>query len=201
MLESPPTLRLPRLDELPNNPEVFDRLKKRENANIVEGYKISNNITEDLSYKFYVEININNSRLWDLFKAIASQLPNNLSCIYNLFEEETIFSSYMDKFIILKQLETFKTELTQDCNLEFGLIFHSDNFLEEVFVSDSKYLKVWGNNEKEFRKLMNDFGLNEITDLNFFDEFPKVIEPLTMFNKTAKGTETVIEELNSLFNQ
>ncbi len=41
MLESPPTIRLPRPDELPNNPKVFERLKGRENANIVEGYKLS----------------------------------------------------------------------------------------------------------------------------------------------------------------
>lgn len=200
MLEAPPTIRLPRPDELPNNPEVFERLKGREKANIVEGYKLSNNTTHDLPFKFYVEINIDNSRLWDLFKALANQLPDNLSCIYNLYEEEAIFSDYKDKNIILKQLDTYKTELTQDCNLEFGLIYQADDKLEEVFVSDSKFLKVWGNNEIAFRQLMNDFRLNEISDLNFIDEFPKVVEPLTMFNEKAKRTETIIEELNDFFN-
>ena len=200
MLEAPPTIRLPRPNELPNNSEVFERLKEREKANIVEGYKLIKNTTHDLPFKFYVEINIDNSLLWDIFKALANLLPNNLSCIYNLYEEEAIFSLYKDKSSIIKQLDNYKIELTQDCNLEFGLIYQADDKLEEVFVSDSKFLKVWGNNEIAFRQLMNDFGLNEISDLNFLDEFPKVVEPLTMFNEKAKRTETIIEELNDFFN-
>ncbi len=200
MLEAPPTIRLPRPDELPNNPELVERLKERENANIVEGYKLSNNTNHDQPFKFYVEINIDNSRLWELFKALANQLPDNLSCIYNLYEEEAIFSVYKNKNVILKELETYKAELTQDCNLEFGLVYQADGKLEEVFVSDSKFLKVWGNKEIAFRRLMHDFGLNEIPDLNFIDEFPKVVEPLTMFNENAKRTETIIENLNAFFN-
>ena len=200
MLELPPTIRLPRPDELPNNPEVFERLKEREKANIVEGYKLSHNTTHALPFKFYVEININNSRLWDLFKALANQLPDNLSCIYNLYEEEAIFSVYKAKTVILTQLDNYKIELTQDCNLEFGLIYQADDELEEVFVSDSKFLKVWGNNEVSFTQLMNDFGLKEISELNFIDEFPKVVGPLTMFNEKARKTETIIEELNAFFN-
>lgn len=200
MLETPPTIRLPRPDELPNDPEVFELLKEREKANIVEGYKLSDNVTHDLPFKFYAEINIDNSRLWGLFKALANQLPDDLSCIYNLHEEEAIFSAYKDKNIILKQLDNYTTELTQDCYLEFGLIYYTDEKLEEVFVSDSKFLKVWGNDEIAFRQLMNDFRLNEISDLNFIDEFPKVVEPLTMFNEKAKTSETIIEELNAFFN-
>jgi hypothetical protein len=200
MLESPPTIRLPRPDELPNNPEVFECLKEREKANIVEGYKLSYNTTQDLPFKFYVEININNSRLWDLFKALANQLPDTLSCIYNLYGGEAIFSVYKAKNVILKQLDNYKTELTQDCNIEFGLIYQADDKLEEVFVSDSKFLKVWGNNEVSFRQLMNDFALKEFLNLNFIDEFPKVVEPLEMFNEKAKRAETIIEELSTFFN-
>jgi hypothetical protein len=116
-----------------------------------------------------------------------------------LYEEEAIFSDYQDKHIILTRLESYKTELTQDCNLEFGLIYHAADKLEEVFVAESKFLKVWGNNEIAFRQLMNDFRLGEIEALNFIDEFPKVVESLTMLNKNVKGTETIIEELNNFF--
>lgn len=200
MLELPPTIRLPRPDELPDNPEVFQRLKERENANIVEGYILSDNTTHDLPFTFYAEINIDNSRLWDLFKALANILPDNLSCIYNWYEEEPIFSIYKDKNILLNQLDIYKTELTQDCNLELGLIYHTDDKLEEVFIADSKFLKVWGNNKIAFRQLMNDFRLNEVSGLNFVDEFPKIVEPLAMFNEKAKSTETIIQELNDFFN-
>jgi hypothetical protein len=89
--------------------------------------------------------------------------------------------------------------LTQDCTIEFGLIYHTDEKLEEVFVSDSKFLKVWSNEETSFRQIMNEFGLREIQELNFIDEFPKVVEPLIMFNKSAKRPEIVIDELDKFF--
>ena len=46
---------------------------------------------------------------------------------------------------------------------------------------------------------MKDFKLNEMINLNFIDEFPRVIEPLTRFNEKAKMSETIIEEFNNLF--
>lgn len=197
MLEAPPTIRPPRPDELPNNPEVFERLKKRENTNFVEGFKLNYNATQELPFKFYAEINIDNSRLWQLFTTLVNLLPDRLSCIYNLYEEKPIYSIYTDKKSILRQLANYRTELTQDCFLEFGLISQTHERLEEVFVPESKYIKCWGNNEVSFRQLMNDFRLEEIPDMNFFDEFPKVVEPLTMFNVNVKSPEIVIEELKS----
>jgi hypothetical protein len=179
---------------------VFERLKKRENANIVEGFKLKYNTTHDLPFKFYAEINIDNSRLWNLFKALTNLLPDYLSCIYNLYEEEAIFGVYKDKEVTLKHLEKYQAELTQDCNLEFGLIYQTEDKLEEVFVSDSKFLKIWCNNEIAFQQLMADFKLPEITDLNFIDEFPKVVEPLIRFNKKARRPETIIKELNDFFS-
>ena len=199
MLETPPTIRSPRADELPNNPDAIERLRKRKNANIIEGYRLRYNTTNDLPFKFYVEININNSRLWDLFTALANQLPDNLSCVFNLHDEDAISSEYKEKALIFKKLDNYKIELTQDCNIGFGIIYQSDNKLEEVFISESKYLKVWGSNEIAFRQLMNDFELNEIPNLNFIDEFPTIVEPLTMFESNAKMTETVREELIDFF--
>ena len=199
MLELPPNLRFPRPEELPNIKEVFERMKVLENTNFVEGYKLIKNTTHDLFFKFYAEINIDNSRLWDLFNALANQLPDNISCIYNLHNEEAIFSVYKERNIILEQLENYKIELIQDCNLEFGLIYQREGQLEEILVSNFKYLKVWGNNHLAFNILMKDFKLNEMINLNFIDEFPRVIEPLTRFNEKAKMSETIIEEFNNLF--
>ena len=199
MLETPPTIRRPRLDELPNTLELFERLKRLDDANIVEGFTMKYNSTHDLPFKFYAEINIDNSRLWNLFIMLVNPLPDKLSCVYNLYEEEPIYGSYWKKNLTLKFLENYKTELTQDCNLEFGIVYQDKTKLEEVFISDSKYLMVWGNDEILFKQIMVDFYLKEISNLNFIDEFPKVIEPLTQFNKSVKSTETVIEELNNYF--
>jgi hypothetical protein len=195
MLQAPPTIRLPRPDELPNNPEVFERLKGRENAKIVEGFVFKHNTSHDLLFKFYAEININNFRLWSLFKTLSTHLPNEVSCIYNLYDEKPIYSPYLKKTIVLQLLDNYELEFTQDCNLEMGIMFQSEEKLIEVFISDSKFIKYWGSNENDFRLVMHDFGLNEIPDMNFIDQFPKVVEPLTMINNNAKETEMVINKL------
>jgi hypothetical protein len=199
MLQAPPTIRLPRPEELPNNPEVFERLKQRANANIVEGYTLKYNSTHDLPFKFYAEVNIDNTRLWKLFLALVAYLPDQLSCIYNVFGEDTIYSDSTYKGHIMTQLDNYKIELTQDCNLEFDLIYHAEDKLEEVFIADSKFLKIWGCNEILFRQIMSTNNLREIPDLNFIDEFPKVVEPLTNFNDKARPTQTVIDDLNNFF--
>jgi hypothetical protein len=199
MLESPPTIRVPRPEEFPKNSVVFERFKKREKAKILEGYLLLPNTTDNLPFKFHAKININNSRLWELFISLTNLLPNEVSCIYKLFEEKDLFSPNLYKSDILNFLERFKIELTQDCNLEFGLIYKTEDELEEVFVSESKYFKIWSNEETIFRNIMKEFSLKEIPDLNFIDEFPKVVEPLTMHNIDAKETDIVIDELNKYF--
>lgn len=200
MLEAPPTIRLPRPEEIPDNPEALERLKRREHANIVEGYKFSHNTTNALPFKFYAAVNIDNSQLWNLFKALAHLLPDNLSCHYHAYEQEVIFSDYKEKDSILRHLDHYKTELTQDCNLALGLNYQTDDKLEEVFIADCKFISVWGNDEIRFRQLMYAFSLNENSDLNFINEFPTVVEPLALFNANAKKTETIMEELNDFFN-
>ena len=199
MLEVPPTIRLPRKEELPNNPEVFERLKDRENANIVQGFILKENTTHDLPFKYYAEVNIDNSRLWDLFIELSQNLPESVSFIYNEYEEDPSYGNYSNKTEIIKFLENYKVELTQDCFLEWGLITDETNLLEEVFIADSKYVKVWGNNEVEFRQSMAAFDLQEISTLNFIDEFPKVVEALTMHNNNAKPTYLLIQEFSDYF--
>lgn len=75
----------------------------------------------------------------------------------------------------------------------FGLIYHDDESLIEIFVDESKYLKYWGVNEACFRRIMNDFNLKEIENLEFIDEYPKVREILTRFEKDAVDSKTLIE--------
>ncbi|WP_276134955.1 hypothetical protein [Polluticoccus soli] len=200
MLETPPTLRLPRPDEVPNNDqeEVFERLKQRETANIVEGYKFRYNTEQDLPFKFFAEININNSRLWGLFVELAHQLPDEVCCIYGEYDEEPNYSSYADRAHVLNVLSNYQVELAQDCFIEFGLIYHTEEKLEEIFVKEAKHLQVWGTNEAGFRQLMARFQLDEIPDLNFVDEFPKVVEALEEFVPDARPPYQVIEELENM---
>jgi hypothetical protein len=201
MLELPVTMRVPNKDELPLNDDVLQKLEKRKHANITEGYTFKyNDQSEDyLPFSFYAEININNSRLWDLFSALANSMPNRVNCIYNFYGEETIVGEYMEKTDIFQQLEKYKPELTQDCNLEFGLLFHVEYVLEEISVSETKYIRFWGSHEIAFRDIMTEFGLSEIPDLEFADGYPTVIEPLSKFQENVKPSREVIEELNKFF--
>lgn len=175
MLETLPAIRLPLPEEFPGNQLLIRELEKGENAHIVEGYVLHYNTTQDLPFTFYAEININNSRFWKLFTSLANLLPDEVSCIYNLYGQGPNYSPYLNKNEILNFLEKFTLELTQDCNLEFGLIFQTGDELEEIFAAETKYIKVWGSKEILFRQLMQAFNLEEIPGLNFIDEFPKAV--------------------------
>ncbi|HEY8783860.1 MAG TPA: hypothetical protein VIM16_19685 [Mucilaginibacter sp.] len=71
-LELAPTIPTPNLDEVPNYPETIQGILKRRKANIVEGFIVKRNISDKLGYKFYAEININNSILWLLIREVNS---------------------------------------------------------------------------------------------------------------------------------
>lgn len=199
MLELSPAIRFPRPDEIPYSEEVNELLKKRESAKIIEGYKLLPNNGQDLPFKFYAEININNSRLWSLFLSLAKILPDHVSVIYNLYEEESADVPFFPKEEVINALSLYKLELTQDGFLEFGVIFNSPDKLEEIFVPEAKYIRFWGVNESSFRQIMSEFYLKEIPDIDFIDQFPKVVEALYLKNTNAKTPETVISELNALF--
>ncbi|MFI5149236.1 MAG: hypothetical protein ACHQRM_05845 [Bacteroidia bacterium] len=193
-------MRTPRPDELPDNPEVHERIKAMEKANIVEGYTLQENADIDLPFKFYAEINIDNSRLWDLIKAILQLMPDEVSVIYNRFEAEANYSPYLRKRQVRELLSKYKTEICQDCNLEFGIIHHTEEGLEELFVSESKYVKFWGCTEAPFRTLLAEMNLKEIPGLNFADEFPKVVEPLAGINPLVRATDVLLLEWQAFFD-
>lgn len=199
MLELSPTIRRPLISELPKNDNILWRFKECENVAFVEGYEVYNTSTQNSPYAFYAVININNSRLWDLFKALVGILPEKVSCIYNIYEEEATLSDYADKNLIVEKLEDFKIELTQDCNLEFGLMYQSNDTIEEIFIAEAKYIKVWGNDEIGLRTLLNDFGLFEVPNLRLIDEFPKIVTPLKYYNENVKEPYIIIEALDLFF--
>ena len=197
-LELPPTLRTLNFDEVPKTKELIDAIEKSKQAKIVEGFTFTHNETHDLPFNFYAEINIDNSRLWDFFKTLALHLPVHISLIYNRVDEKANFGEYLDKFTVLNSIEKYKTEITQDCWLEFGVIHQTDEFLEEIFVDSTKFIKYWGCDEEWFRTTMNSFNIYETQGLNFIDEFPKVTEALRLHNSHALETEDLIEELGDL---
>jgi len=198
-LEIPPTLRTPNFDEVPNTTDLVEAIKKSQNAKIVEGFVFKYNTKGDLPFKFYVEINVNNSRLWSLFKTLVLHLPDQISLIFNFIDSDAIYGKYQDKYAVINKLSHFTTELTQDCFFEFGAIHQTNEFLAEVFVDGTKYIKYWGMDESWFRSTMHEFDIPEIPDLNFMDEFPKIREVLRLHTKNITETQELITQFKIQF--
>ncbi|MES2486860.1 MAG: hypothetical protein V4581_13055 [Bacteroidota bacterium] len=195
-LELPVTIRLATKDDVPNETEILSNIIKGEGANIVEGYIIHQNNSHDLPFNFFSEININNSRVWDLFDALIKGFPSVACLVYGHIDADPFYSKYIDKSLILEKTSQYKKELSQDGFLEFGMLYQDDDKLIEVFVKKAKYIQYWGTNESFFIKVMNDFALQYTEEINFVDEFPVVTESLSLYDSEALCTEDLINILN-----
>lgn len=200
-LQLPPTIRTPHLREVPADLKIIQRLEDRKNANIVPGYLIRPNTSNVNAYNFFAEINIDNDDLWLLFTDVLLQMPREVSLIYGAIEEEPSFSVYMDRDMLLKKIEPFKQELTLDGFLEFGAIFHTATYFEEIFVKKAKYIQYWGMDENRFKQLMVKHGLTEVSGLNFIDEYPLVTEALNIHVPGARYTGVVLEQLTEALKE
>lgn len=203
-LELPITLRVPLRNEVPMDTTVLKKIKKSETAKIVEGYTIKNNDNNpehsNLEFEFYSEINIDNSRLWKTFIELTNFLPNEVALISGHIDDEEInYGQYSDKQDIINFISKYEKELTADTFIKFGLIFHSDKKLVEVFIDETKYIKFWGSNKTEFENVLQNYGLTKIEDLEFIDEYPKVRHSLISLDETVTGTEELLEILKNKY--
>lgn len=200
MLELPVTIRVPLPEEMPHREDIEEILQKRKQARIQEGFMYTPNDTQQLPFTFYAAINVNNSRLWQVFSALTQLFPDEeLSCVYGLTEEEPVTTGYFAKAHVLATLEKYRTELAQDASLEFGLLYHTKETLIELFVTESKYIKFWGSDRPALIRLMLEFGIPQAQHLAFIDEYPKISMPLRNFVPAAKHPESVIRGLDSAF--
>ncbi|WP_252764669.1 hypothetical protein [Flavobacterium sp. NRK F7] len=185
------------------NSSVKERLELRKKAKIVEGFKIlskdNNPEHEELAFNFYAEINIDNSRLWNLILELSKQLPDEISLIFNHLDCEPEYGKYSDKNRTLEFLAKYETEIISDTFIDIGMIFHSDSELIEIFVPESKYIKFWGVDQESFLESMDKFDLKEIDGIEFVDEYPKVREPLRLFNENATDSNELIELIRTKF--
>lgn len=202
-LELPITLRAPNIDEVPANSKVSERLEKRRTANIVEGFilhqKDNNPNHTDLQFNFYAEININNSKLWDLIKSLSNEMPETIAIIFGLEGSELNYGKYSSKEKTLSILSRYEKEIVADTFIEIGLIFHSEKELIEIFISKTKYIKFWGINENSFIQIMNDYNLQQIDNIAFVDEYPNIREALSLFDETAIKTSDLIKIFETEF--
>jgi hypothetical protein len=149
---------------------------------------------------FYAEINVNNSRLWEVFIHLTDMLPAVCACLFCPYEGDINYGEYQDKGLVLAVLGALQKELTADCRLEFGLIYNDEETLLEVYVAESKFVKIWGVDRLQFVQIMKKHGIEEFEEMRFVDEFPKVVVPLTSLDAEAKSTEEVLDFLEKTFS-
>jgi hypothetical protein len=200
MLILPVTVRIPTAEELDYRPDIEEILMRRRKANIREGYVLQLNDNPRFPYRFQATVNINNPRLWDLFVALAATLPQKLSCVYGLQgEDESETTQLLQKELVLQELGKYREELTQDCQLEFGLLYQTKDLLIELAVTESKYIRYWGAELERFRIMMKSFQLPPVEGLEFIDEYPRIVSPLRALMAATKAPETVIYQLDRAF--
>lgn len=196
-LQLPITIRSFNEDDVHVDSELLKAIEELKSANIVEGFtfkvKDDNPENENLGFKFYSEINVDNPKLWELILELSETLPENVAFLFGQIDEDIQYGNYTSKNEIFSFLSKFKKELTQDTFLSFGFIYHDENTLTEIFIDECKYIKYWGSDENLFHNILKRFNLQQINDLEFVDEYPKVRESLKQYDENVVETNNLIE--------
>lgn len=190
MLSFPKGIRFVRAYEIPNdNPDKFELLEKIRNANIHQGFVLSNPI-EDGKFKFYAEANINAEQIWQVFRDLCEVLlPDEAMPIIGGLDDEFLHNGeYDEKLKLLNLFEEFKFHLANDCYVQFGLGYESDTQSFEVFVTPTKHFQIWTDDAEKLRQVMERHKVQEFEKLEFIDEFPRttlslVYEQFDSYNK------------------
>ncbi|MCC3158240.1 hypothetical protein LJ737_13410 [Hymenobacter sp. 15J16-1T3B] len=196
-LELPRTIRLAGKSEVPR--AYWESVDAGQAATFVEGFVLSEVEDPKQLFRFYAEVNVNNSRLWAVLTDLAAMLPDACACIFGASGDEVAYGDYQEKEFITAVLDSLQKELIQDCFLEFGLIYNDAATLIEVYVAESKFVKVWGVDRQHFEQLMKQHGIPAFEKMSFVDEFPKVRVPLTSLDTEARSTEEMIALLEKAF--
>jgi hypothetical protein len=120
-LELPRAIKFAEPKDVPRRENTLKRIEERKRTEFTEGYVLTDmDASQNQSFTFYSEININNSRLWTLFLQLSELLPEVCSCLFGTVDdEEPQYGVYIEKTKVMDILKSFEKELTQDCFLEF----------------------------------------------------------------------------------
>ncbi|MBL4931912.1 hypothetical protein [Clostridium paridis] len=171
-------IRIPRYDEYPKGYVVEEVNKKRDSANIVQGYKLVE--VSDKKFTHFTEINIDIDKLWSLFISLSDSIIGDKA--YGLIGfkgEKPTLSKISDKKNIIELFSKYQFELSNDGFSEFGIAYYDDNTLNEIYITTFKYVQVWTTDKDSLVKALRKAGLKEKKILNFIDEFPVVSEAIS----------------------
>ena len=167
----PASIRLANQEDVPRTAEWVEILAAVEKAEIVPGFVLRPG-TERFSH--YAEINVDGPLIWQVFCDLCDTLLDETATV--LFGEKEgephrLGSSHVRRLI--KLLEPYQYQLSQDGFLEFGLVSDENYLISEVYLGPTKHFKVWMNDEPGFRAVMARHALPEMRQISFLDEFPR----------------------------
>lgn len=145
-LELPKMIRQPNEIDIPRNDTTYKSWQERKSITLREGFSFQPKTSNDsINYKFYSEININNSNLFKLFSSLIETIEGNAYVVYKLNgEDEVTYSESKYSIIELKnKITLYEYEIINNCSFDFGVV-HNEEELIEVYIDESKFIKYWG---------------------------------------------------------
>ena len=192
-LKIPYVIRNPREIDISKEDSIYNSWKERQNIELVEGFVFFDNEDQkEINFDFYAEINVNNPNVWTLAKKLLGNLAGESYIVYNLHDEEIKYGDRLDISEIIQKLDNIESEIVNNCSIGLGIVQDTTN-LKEVFIDEAKFLKYWGSDEEYFRRIMNEFGLQEKAEMKFVDQFPKIVYDWNFVNENAMTNEEVIK--------
>jgi hypothetical protein len=197
----PQGIQIPKRIDYPKGYDYNEINQKREQATIAEGYKITK--VEGENFQYFTMINIDADRIWNLFIALANTLVKDHEAygILGIKEEDPHLSNFTNCDHLIELFKEYRFELTNDGFLHFGIASEDSNILNEVYVSNYKYLQVWSEHIEDVISVLSQFCLKEHNDLRFIDEFPVISKALSpKKNPLIRHYMEVIEQLEKAFS-
>jgi len=147
--------------------------------------------SDDKRYRGYAEINVDAPRIWTVFCDLCRTLLGETAslAVSGGHEEEPYSLGTASVHRLIAMLESHQYQLTHDGFLEFGLMDQDALTTKGVFVTETKYFKVWLNDEAAFRSVMRQHSISEPEKLEFIDEYPFVAVRLPSDKAPLKADE------------
>jgi hypothetical protein len=169
----PNGVRLAMRDEIPG-PEA-ERAKvwsRVEGASIGRGFVLKP--SGDRTFAFYAEANVDAPQIWTLFRDLCvALLPRSGDFLFADSDDKPEVIASGSVAAILSVLESHSYQLSHDGYLHFGIVNTKGGLVNEVFVAPTKHFKIWLNDDRALRAVMNEHGLSEVARLEFLDEYPR----------------------------
>ncbi len=194
----PSTIRLLTPEEIRNGPYKDERsreelIEKLINGMIRSGYVLRNKA--DPTSKYYAEINVSAPDIWKVFTELVEELlPDECAPIWGLYDDDPLYGgNYQPKKNILSGFSPWSERMSNDGELQFGVISQTNEMLEEVFVNSTKFFEVWTSKVDKLRSVLQRHGIEETDHLEFIGQYPRRTSPYRDAKESA-------EELIGIFS-